>query len=238
MFGCGCQSVRGKCRRNLARHEVRAAWTCARTARQSRDCLRVRSLRHATLPAWRGRLSAPAFPAQHIRSALVLGLRRRGASPRGCLRTLRVRLRRICPQLRFGAFPRIRLVSRLRHASAYARPAARLRCLPSLPAAPLRRLSHPGGDALWPRCAALPRRSAPKSGGSTASQISRVPTVLAVLSVPDIPSGLSPEARHLICFFFIFIWAGRAGFCAKLIRAGRRPAKKGVRHEGRAPRKK
>ena len=110
----GCLSVCGKCRRNLTRHAVRAAWHRARTAPQSQDCVRVRSLRHATLPAWWGRLSAPAFPAQHVRSALVLWLRRRGASPP----------------------PRICLVSRLRHASADAARLARSGYLPSPSATP------------------------------------------------------------------------------------------------------
>ena len=43
------------------------------------------------------------------RLARARGGFRRASTPRGCLRTLRVRLRRIFPPLRFGAFPRIRL---------------------------------------------------------------------------------------------------------------------------------
>ena len=129
-----CLSVRGKCRRNLTRHAVRAAWPCARPAPQSEDCVRGRSLRHATLPAWRGRLSAAAFPAQHVWSAPVLGHRRRGASPP----------------------PRICLFPRLRHASADARPA---RSVAEPPVASGRTSAAPVAPGR--RCALAPmRRSA------------------------------------------------------------------------------
>ena len=65
-------------------------------------CVRLAIRRPCTGPlGWRAR-SSP-------RLARARGGIRRAYAPRGCLRTLRVRLRRIFPPLRFGAFPRIRL---------------------------------------------------------------------------------------------------------------------------------
>ena len=65
-------------------------------------CVRLAIRRPCTGPlGWRAR-SSP-------RLARARGGFRRASTPRGCLRTLRVRLRRIFPPLRFGAFPRIRL---------------------------------------------------------------------------------------------------------------------------------
>ncbi len=48
----------------------KCAWLSPRTARQSKDCLRVRVRRHASLRLRLARLAAAASPAQPIRSAL------------------------------------------------------------------------------------------------------------------------------------------------------------------------
>ena len=84
---CVCKSVRGKCRRNLTRHAISAVLLSPRAAPQSEDCVRARVLRNPALLAQRALLTAAAFPAQHIRSALSFGRRFGGA--RGPLRALR-----------------------------------------------------------------------------------------------------------------------------------------------------
>ena len=52
----------------------KCAWLSPRTARQSKDCLRVRVRRHASLRLRLARLAAAASPAQPIRSALSFGV--------------------------------------------------------------------------------------------------------------------------------------------------------------------
>ena len=123
----------------------RAAWLRPLPAPQSEDCVRGRVHRHATLRvmrAQRGPLRALRFaraldcfaicaaslrklrflrhisgggisrPAHSVSAELVW----RSGGARGCLRTLRVRLRRIFPPLRFGAFPATARASGVRRA--------------------------------------------------------------------------------------------------------------------------
>ena len=99
-----CKSVRGKCRRNLTRHAISVVLLSPRTARQSEDCLQVRVLRNPALLAQRALLTAAAFPAQHIRSALSFR-RRFGGAPPATARASAVR-RAIQPRLRSEALGR------------------------------------------------------------------------------------------------------------------------------------
>ena len=75
------------------------AWLRPRPARQSPDCRRGRVHRHASHRSKRVRLTAAAFPAQHIRSALSQGMAVGSAHRR--LRRIpaghRVRMRRGLP---------------------------------------------------------------------------------------------------------------------------------------------
>ena len=94
--------------------------------------------------------------------------RRCGA--RGCLRTLRVRLRRIFPPLRSGAFPRIPLFPAMRNPSANAPCMAWSGYLPAPCNAASRRLAHPGAES-----------------------------ALAPWSAPPIPPALFAECRRKRC---------------------------------------
>ena len=75
-----------------------------RISRQSEDCHRVRVLRNPALLAQRALLTAAAFPAQHIRSALSFE-RRCGGAPPATARASAVR-RAIQPRLRSEALGR------------------------------------------------------------------------------------------------------------------------------------
>ena len=96
---CAVHRPNGTCARNAP---SRIAPAPLRNRQIAFGCGRfpVRGISHRCVPL-RGRWAA--------RLARARGGFRRASTPRGCLRTLRVRLRRIFPPLRFGAFPRIRL---------------------------------------------------------------------------------------------------------------------------------
>ena len=101
-----CLSSCGEERANLAFPRARGRLALRPAPLGNREiafgCVRLAIRRPCTGPlGWRAR-SSP-------RLARARGGFRRASTPRGCLRTLRVRLRRIFPPLRFGAFPRIRL---------------------------------------------------------------------------------------------------------------------------------
>ena len=103
-----CLSSCGEERANLAFPRARGRLALRPAPLGNREiafgCVRLAIRRPCTGPlGWRAR-SSP-------RLARARGGFRRASTPRGCLRTLRVRLRRIYPPMLriFGAFPRIRL---------------------------------------------------------------------------------------------------------------------------------
>ena len=100
----------------------------------------VRRISHRCVPQW-GRWAA--------RLARARGRYRAAVTTRGCLRTLRVRLRRIFPPKASLSSAHSRLPVRLgmRASSAHERHPARSEYLPSPPAAPVRRCAHPAARA-------------------------------------------------------------------------------------------
>ena len=140
-----CQSACGGERPNRASPRAEGVPLPARTAPQSPDCVRVRSHRGPRLCAEGARLRGRSPP----RLARARGRFRAAVTPRGCLRTLRVRLRRIFPPKASLSSAHSRLPVRLgvRASSAHERHPAWSEYLPSPPAAPCRRCAHPAARA-------------------------------------------------------------------------------------------